>query len=86
MKTNVNLLSGYDNASLAQYNELEPNVRNTHIFDEIGGKAIDGVLKACFYKDGKLIQMYSSDENHVGVIAATRLGKTTSYVIPTILS
>ena len=30
--------------------------------------------------------MYSSDENHVGVIAATRLGKTTSYVIPTILS
>ncbi len=86
MKTNVNLLSGYDNALLAQYNELEPNVRNTHIFDEIGGKAIDGVLKACFYKDGKLIQMYSSDENHVGVIAATRLGKTTSYVIPTILS
>ena len=56
MKTNVNLLSGYDNASLAQYNELEPNVRNTHIFDEIGGKAIDGVLKACFIKTANLFK------------------------------
>ena len=86
MKTNVNLLSGYDNAALLQYGDLEPNVRNTHVFDEIADKTLSGVLKACFYKDGKLIQTYSEDENHVGVIAATRLGKTTSYVIPTILS
>lgn len=82
----TNLLSGYDNATLMNYNEIQPNARNTYLYGEIGDKTIAGVLKASFYKDGRLVQTYSDDENHVGVIAATRLGKTTSYVIPTILS
>lgn len=86
MKINELLLSGYDNSILKNFNELRPGVLNTHRFKEICDKAVAGVLKANFYKDGELIQMYSQNENHVGVIAATRLGKTTSYVIPTILS
>ena len=86
MKNNTNILSGYDNATLLQYKDLAPEVMNTHYFEDIADKAVKGVLKASFYRDGRLIQMYSNDENHVGVIAATRLGKTTSYVIPTILS
>ena len=39
-----------------------------------------------YHRNGRLEQVYSADESHVGVIAATRMGKTTSYVIPTIVS
>ena len=59
---------------------------NTAYFDEIGKRTMKGVLKASWHRDGKLMQIYTEQENHVGVIAATRLGKTTSYVIPTIIS
>ena len=62
------------------------SLTNTIAYDEIGKKAMSGVLNASWHVDGKLMQTYTEQENHVGVIAATRLGKTTSYVIPTILS
>lgn len=86
MKINDLLLDGYDNSVLQHYGDLQYGMANLHKYSEIGQNAIDGVLKANFYKDGELVQLYSQNENHVGVIAATRLGKTTSYVIPTILS
>lgn len=86
MKINDVILDGYDNSKLTHYSELQFSNMNMHKYAEIGQKAINGVLKANFHKDGELVQLYSENENHVGVIAATRLGKTTSYVIPTILS
>lgn len=69
-------LIGYEDAALP----------NTVAYDELPNSYLAGVLKMNRHKDGKLIQTYSAGESHVGVIAATRLGKTTSYVIPTIVS
>lgn len=78
-------LAGYENTKIIHYSkacELSNNV----YYDELLNQSVVGVLKASRYVDGRLMQLYSKSENHVGVIAATRLGKTTSYVIPTILS
>ncbi len=81
------ILNGYENTKLLNYKEFTEGVRNTIAFDSLNKTDVSGVLKACYYDDnGKLLQTYTEQENHVGVIAATRLGKTTSYVLPTILS
>ena len=85
MANTNSILTGYENTRYVHYSD-STTLPNTHAFDEIGGKAITGVLKACFHANGRLMQTYTEQENHVGVIAATRLGKTTSYVIPTIVS
>lgn len=59
---------------------------NTVAYDSLPNTSVNGVLKASWHADGKLIQTYTEEENHVGVVAGTRLGKTSSYVIPTVLS
>lgn len=78
------LLQGYENKRLCRY-DGENNLKWTD-WDKLDGADVSGVLKACMYEDGKLKQLYAEQENHVAVIAATRQGKTTSYVIPAILS
>ena len=78
------VLSGYENMAYVHYDEAD--LPNTVAYDALGGRSVTGVLKASRYVDGRLVQTYTEQESHVGVIAATRLGKTTSYVIPTILS
>ena len=85
MANTKNILNGYENTKYVHYSDSE-SLPNTHAYDEIKGKAISGVLKASRHVNGRLMQTYTEQENHVGVIAATRLGKTTSYVIPTIIS
>lgn len=85
MKINEKLLADYDNVTLYHYAK-NPPIPNAHPYDELGVRDITGVLKMAVYRDGRLIQTYSEKENHVGVIAATRLGKTSSYVIPTVIS
>ena len=85
MKYN-DILKGYENTKLIHYNDINADFPNTVAYGELRRKKVSGVLKASRYIDGKLVQTYSMQENHVGVIAATRLGKTTQYVIPTILS
>ncbi|MDE5562809.1 MAG: type IV secretory system conjugative DNA transfer family protein [Clostridiales bacterium] len=84
MKYSNKLLKGYEDMRLIGYEDAA--LPNTVSYDELPDTYLDGVLKMNRHKDGKLIQTYSAGESHVGVIAATRLGKTTSYVIPTILS
>ncbi len=79
------ILNGYENTAFVHYSDSQ-KLPNTVAYDELGKRAVAGVLKACRHVDGRLVQTYTEQENHVGVIAATRLGKTTSYVIPTILS
>lgn len=86
MEIDNKLLEGYENMQLIHYREVDKNFTNASYYDDLPEKTITGALKANFYKDGKLLQIYSEKDNHVGVVAATRLGKTTSYVIPTVLS
>ncbi len=85
--TNFNeLLNGYENTEYYRYDDLGASFPNSFWYDELPKHEVTGVLKSCRYVNGRLLQTYSEKENHVGVIAATRLGKTTSYVIPTVLS
>lgn len=85
MKVSNNILQGYENMEFLHYSEAQ-NLPNQVSYSDLPDREVAGVLKCNRYVDGKLTQVYSADENHVGVIAATRLGKTTSYAIPTILS
>lgn len=86
MKITNRILTGYENTKLMHYEEIDLLFPHTLCYDDLPNQEMKGVLKANRYVDGKLIQTYSAQENHVGVIAATRLGKTSEYVIPTILS
>ncbi len=87
MQRNNDILEGYENMPFVRYDDSALDKTCVRVgYDELPNREISGVLKANYYEDGKLTQLYSSQENHVGVIAATRLGKTTSYVIPTVLS
>ncbi|MCM1295434.1 MAG: type IV secretory system conjugative DNA transfer family protein [Muribaculaceae bacterium] len=81
------LCDGYENMRLVRYDGLAEAGIKTVKFSELGNFTNDGVLKACFRdENGELVQLYTKDGNHAGIIAATRLGKTTSYVIPTVIS
>lgn len=84
MKFSNKLLKGYENMRLVGYEDAE--LPNTVEYDSLPDVYMPGVLKMNRHKDGKLIQTYSGGESHVGVIAATRLGKTSSYAIPMIVS
>ena len=86
MKYANQLMRGYESTRLVHYDDMTEDFENTYAYDDLPNLEVHGVLKACQYVNGRLMQTYSKQENHVGVIAATRLGKTTSYVIPTILS
>ncbi len=86
MKVNKKFLEAYESSRLVHYKEVDGEGLRTVAYDDLGKETIPGVLKMNMYKDGKLMQIYSENGNHVGVIAGTRLGKTTSYVIPTIIS
>ncbi len=85
MKVSNNVLQGYENTRLIHFTESE-QLPNRVLYEDLPDREVVGVLKGNRYVGGKLEQIYSTEENHVGVVAATRLGKTTSYVIPTILS
>ncbi len=86
MEFDSRLFEGYENTLLLNYDDIDLTFPNTVKYSELGEKAMKGVLKANFYRDGELIQTYSGEEGHMAVIAATRLGKTTSVVIPHIIS
>ena len=86
MKYTDTVLNGYENTRLIRFDEMAEDFPYTVAYEDLHMLSIPGVLKANRYVNGKLMQTYTPRENHVGVIAATRLGKTTSYVIPQILS
>lgn len=87
MKIGDTVLQGYEDTELFMASRLPEDFTGTVSYDDLPQWEGSGVLKACFHtEDGRFRQIYSEKDNHVGVIAATRLGKTTSYVIPTILS
>lgn len=79
------MTDGYENTRLVHYKDAG-GLPNAVRYSELKNSGANGVLKANMLVDGELYQCYSGADNHVCVIAATRLGKTTSYAIPTILS
>lgn len=85
MKASNRILQGYENTTFLHYTQAN-ELPNRVLYEDLPELEVTGVLKCNRVVDGKLTQIYSTVENHVGVIAATRLGKTTSYVIPTIIS
>lgn len=86
MKCINSLIQGYEDTKLLHYGDLLKTSPDLVPYSDLANREICGVLKACLHIDGEMFQMYTPQENHVGVIAATRMGKTTQYVIPTILS
>ena len=87
MKITEKLFDGYENMRMLGFDECERDGGNIVAYRDISSYDGCGVLKGCDYApDGTLRQLYTKDDNHVGVIAATRLGKTSSYVIPSVIS
>ncbi len=85
MKIDDSILEGYESAELYRYDDLSGNFPTTCAYENLPNLPIVGVLKASRYVNGKLMQTWSEQENHVGIIAATRQGKTTSGVIPMVI-
>lgn len=87
MINRTDLLEGYENMKFVHYGELDKQGIKTVKFSDLHNHAFDGALKASFYDShGELVQQFTEYGNHVLCIAATRLGKTSGYVIPTVLS
>lgn len=80
------LLDGYENRKLVHYSGMGKNYPKTVPYDELQNLYIDGVLIASRYIDGRLMQTFSKTDSHILTVAATRMGKTTSCVIPQVLS
>lgn len=80
------IFQGYESADLYRYDDLFCDFPSTCAYEDLPNIPVSGVLKANRYVNGKLIQTYTDQENHVGIIAATRQGKTTSGVIPMVIS
>ena len=80
------ILEGYEDAELRRYDDPACDFPTTCAYEDLPETSVSGVLKANRYVEGKLMQTYAAQENHVGIIAATRQGKTTSGIIPMVLS
>lgn len=84
MKVNNAILQGYENYKIRRYDDLDFLSKNTIYYDELSNNKVSGVIKSCHYVNDKLALTFSNNDSHVAVIAATGLGKTTGYVIPTL--
>lgn len=82
---NNNLFDAYENRQLLS-STADGGRLEWVAYDDLPQNDVCGVLKGNTYRNGKLSQVYSREESHTLVVAATRLGKTTSYVIPAIIS
>lgn len=86
MQIDKSFLEGYEDSELIRYDDPNADFPETCAYGELPTVSHSGVLKANRYVNGKLMQTYSERDNHVGIIAATRQGKTTSAIIPTVIS
>ncbi|MBR5272811.1 MAG: type IV secretory system conjugative DNA transfer family protein [Clostridia bacterium] len=81
----IDVFKDYENTKLLTVEEYrQQHTDATFKFDELGKKNIDGI-PLCITRgdDGKLDVTFTPD-THLLAIGATRSGKTTGYVIPTI--
>ncbi len=86
MKKYKPLLLNYENTNILHYDDEDIALPNTYKYKDLEDQDIDGVLKINRLINGELVQTYSKRPSHLCCVASTRLGKTTSFVIPTILS
>ena len=86
MKCVTKFIDGYEDTKLLHYADLVAENPQLVPYSDLCNREVQGVLKANLRINGQLYQLYTPQENHVGIIAATRMGKTTQYIIPTILS
>ena len=80
----IELFGDYENAKLLSAGEYQSaNPQSTYSYDALGQQDIDGI-PVCVTRgaDGKLDVTFIPD-THLLAIGATRSGKTTGYVIPT---
>lgn len=82
---NINLFKDYENANLLtveDYREEHPGT--TYCFDQLGEQDVEGI-PVCLTRDteGRLQCTFIPD-GHVLGIGATRSGKTTGFVLPTV--
>ncbi len=78
--------NGYENMGFRSYTDGLDDLENGVWYDELENSDVEGVLKANYYVNGRLRQIYSGKGCHAVVVAGTGLGKTTQFVIPTIKS
>lgn len=83
MKADNIVLHGYEDTKLVNYEDS--SLPNTYWYDG-QNEDVKGVLKMNRHVNGRLLQTYSKEDSHALVLAATRQGKTTSFVIPTLYS
>lgn len=81
----IEIFKDYENAELSDvkgYREKHPKA--TQKFDKLGKRNIDGI-PICITRDAKGgLDVTFTEDTHLLAIGATRSGKTTGYVIPTI--
>lgn len=73
------LMKDYENMGFYSYKDNFKGMPDLHSEEQCDGV---GVLKADYYVDGELRQVFSQQDSHAVIVAGTGLGKTTQYVIP----
>ena len=84
--TNKSLLRGYESKELKKYYDPVETLPKMIAYEDLPKTKLNGVLLSSQYIDGKLMQIYSDNNSHALIISATGGGKTTSCVIPTVIS
>ena len=77
------LMSDYENEKLVYYDDCGKDAENTYSYDELGESSSGGLPLISRRIDGKLYVTFTED-THVLVLGATRSGKTTGYILPTV--
>lgn len=85
MNKNEIVKQGYEDTKLLNYNDAFDFLTSV-AYKDLGEKSVSGVLKCNRIINGELKQIYSERDTHILTNAATRMGKTTSCVIPLIAS
>ena len=84
--TNKSLLRGYESKELKKYYDPVETLPKMIAYEDLPKTKLNGILLCNQYIDGKLQQIYSDYNSHALIISATGGGKTTSCVIPTVVS
>lgn len=84
--SNKSLLQGYESKELKRYDDPVSTLPKMVAYEDLPNQTIDGVLLCSQYIEGRLMQIYSDYASHALIISATGGGKTTSCVIPTVVS
>ncbi len=80
------ILDGYESKELKRYDDEPSTLPPMVAFENLPNLSPKGVLIANQYIDGRLMQIYTPDDSHALIISATGGGKTTSFVIPQVIS